>query len=184
MKNTLLGLLFASLTAITSAQTNEDLISQTILKENNTKGLNLEYLQQVNQSANARIVKDLEVLAANYDITKDLVYQKGMKTLYKVRLGNGKNQINAVYDHTGVLIKAEEKYVDIVLPLSLRIAIAKKYPGWVFTKSSYKLNYSLNKKVERYCSLTLKKGEKKMRIQLPLANSDSLADQTKMVYGI
>jgi len=184
MKNTLLGLFFTGLTAITNAQTHENHDSIATVKEQITTVLNPAYLHRVNQGINARVVNELELLAANYDITKAGIYEESATMSYNVRLGNGKNQIRAVFDHNGILVRTEEKYKDIVLPLSLRIAIAKKYPGWVFSECSYKLTYTINKEVERYCSMTLERGKKKMRIKFAIPTDNSFSESTRIAYGI
>ena len=181
MKNIVLGLLILGLTSVANAQqkTQEKSASSDPI----TNPLNSSYLKEVNTGMYSQVVYDMESLAARYDITKDAVYLPGAQTTYELRIGNGNNEIKAVYDQDGTLISSNENYSNIVLPLALRISIAKKYPGWAFYANNYNLRYVLNEDIRRTCTIFLEKDDRMMHFTLDLSRSKFEGDLAGVAYG-
>ena len=178
MKNLVLGILLLGLTSVVYGQ-------QKLVAHN--KGrllLNEAYLDKVSMGIQSSIIHDLETLVASYDIKKATVYVAGIATTYSVRIGNGNNEITAVYDESGALLSTEEQYKDIVLPLSVRISIAKAYPGWTFITNAYTLKYAVNEAVERTCTIGLKKENEQIQLSLNLSPLKFLEQDDSLVANI
>lgn len=96
------------------------------------------------------------------NIKKDI--KEGDYSTYELKLqGNGR-EIDATYDAEGNLKSSYEYMKDIQLPTEVAKKIAKKYPGWAFTKDNYKLDHYHGKVTTERYKVILKKGNDRKKV--------------------
>ena len=117
--------------------------------DNFTKTIaNVEYLKIMKRQLLPNQVKNLEKVAASFDI-KDLdIYDSKDPSEYDVVFAEGNNTVIASFNQYGSIIRSMGKFYDARIPLELSVKISKKYPGWKFSKTLCLIKYSKGKAVE------------------------------------
>lgn len=175
MKKILIGLLAIGCTHLTYAQNfNEETLAKKLKGVDViSKSSNSAYLEDVHSNDLSLKIRELEYMAATYDITKTMAYEPGIPSTYKVVFRDSSSQIIATYNSGGEIIGSSEKFKNVKLPLRLSTAISKKYPGWEFCNDVYSVTYSKDKGVRKMYKVQIKKDGIKTQLNFDLSNKIS-----------
>ena len=157
MKKLILGLLIFGLTSQVYSQVIE--LDEVVITATNYK-----YLNAVDNSEAAVPVKMLERKVAKFDLTKADFYLDEYD-FYNVSFFIPEGKILVAYDKNGQVLRTVEKFKDIKLPMDIRNAIEKRFPGWVVKKDVYRVTYNDGKSKRQY-KVVLANGDKTMRVKL------------------
>ncbi|MEZ2413878.1 nicotinate-nucleotide adenylyltransferase [Muriicola sp. E247] len=161
MKKIILGLLALGLTI--PAYTQD--VKVVELSEVVVKPMNYKYLNAADSKSAAVPVKMLEREVARYDVTEADFYQDDFD-FYTVSFFIPDGKIVAVYDDDGTLTRTIEKFKDIALSDGIKTALLERFPNWTVTDNVYRVTYSENKGAKKVYKLTLKNGDKKMKVKM------------------
>lgn len=158
MKNLFLITLLLSFTSNLFAQITE-------LPEVVITAVNYKYLNSLDTEDTAESVKMLHEKVALYDLKGSDLYEDTYDTYYMTFfIPEGK--IAAAYDVNGKVVRTIEKFKDIKLPISVRDAVAKRFPNWAIEKNIYRVNYHNTKGIgKQQYQITLSNGDKTMRVK-------------------
>ncbi len=131
-----------------------------------TKALNFNYLSNIKANEASFIVAQLQWEVANFDIKTSSVYDNSEAATYNVVFKNNQGKIVATYNNEGKILSTVEKYEDVVIPVNLRIAISKQFPGWAFQSNTYLISYKENKGVSKKYKIQIKKGNHKKTLSV------------------
>lgn len=134
MKKLILGLLIFGLTTQGFSQVD------VVLPEVEIKATNYKYLNSVGDTETAIIVTQLEKKAAQFDL-KNSKYFEEESDEYMIYFNAPVGKILAAYDNEGEIIRTQERFVDIQLPLKVSNSIVDSYPGWKITGDIYLVKY-------------------------------------------
>ncbi|TGV04650.1 nicotinate-nucleotide adenylyltransferase [Flavivirga rizhaonensis] len=137
MKKILFGFLIFGLTTQINSQTIE--LSNTVIS------VNYKYLDATGLDHTPKRVKKLEDEILNYD-HKELskLYDK-IDDIYEISFSVPEGRIIAAYDKTGKIIRTNEKYKNVKLPLAVMQSISKRFPNWGIIEDTYLIKYHYNK---------------------------------------
>jgi hypothetical protein len=163
MKKLYFGLLFLGLTIQSFAQVKKP----ETLPEVVVRATNYKYLNSVNPEEVADIsVREMEEKVANFDLQDASFYQDDYD-LYHVTFYIPEGKILAVYDQEGNILRTIERFKDVNLPLDIKKAVGKRFPGWGFTKDLYAVDYfETSGTTRKIYKIKLKKGKKTMRVKI------------------
>ncbi|MDG1572032.1 nicotinate-nucleotide adenylyltransferase [Robiginitalea sp. M366] len=162
MKKLLLGLLCIGLTTPALAQ----IVKTEKLSEVTVYATNYKYLSSVaNEEPAAIPVKMLERKVAAFDLENSEFYEDDYN-YYQIRFYIPEGSILAAYDKDGNIIRTIERFDNIALPNSVRLAVVDRFPGWEITKDVYRVNYHQNKGAVKTYKLTLENGDKRLRVKI------------------
>lgn len=139
--------------------------AQENLPEIMVKAVRYKYLSAVDHKDLAIPVKMLEKRAAEYDVRKADYYEEDYET-YFVSFYLPEGQILAAYDKDGKLLSTVEKYKDITLPRSVRLAIIDRFPHWDMNKDFYVVEYFHDQGATKVYKVTLENGDKRMKVKV------------------
>ncbi len=131
-----------------------------------TKALNFNYLTNIKANEASFIVAQLQRLVANFDIKTSSVYDNSEAATYNVVFKNNQGEIVATYNNEGKILSTVEKYEDVVIPVNLRIAISKQFPGWAFQSNIYLISYTENNGISKKYKIKINKGKHKKTLKL------------------
>ena len=134
MKKLILGLLIFGLTSQGFSQVD------VVLPEVEIKAANYKYLNSVGDTETAIVVTQLEKEAAQYDLKNSKFFEEENDE-YLIYFNAPVGKILAAYDNEGEIIRTQEKFVDIQLPLKVSNAVVDNYPGWKVTGDIYLVKY-------------------------------------------
>lgn len=157
MKKIILGLLIFGFTSQVYSQVVE--LEKVVITATNYK-----YLNAVDNSEAAVPVKMLERQVAKYDPTKADIYLDEYD-LYKVYFFIPDGKILVAYDKDGKVLRTIEKFKNVKLPMEVRNAVVKRFPGWEIKKDVYRVTYNEGKTTKEY-KVVLTNGEKTLRVKL------------------
>lgn len=163
MKNLVIYLFLFGLAISISAQ-QQSLKAEVTenLAEVNIKEKNISYLEDVYEDDLAQPVKDLEYKASVY-IIKDQKFLNNNYETYNVVFKNQYGRVIATYDSNGKIIKTNEKFENVKLPVELCKSISKMYPDWYLSSDTYLVDYNCNKQVKKiYKVVLIKNNEQKI----------------------
>lgn len=160
MKKFLFGFLIIGLVINSYAQ--EEVVK---LKEVALKAVNYKYLDDVKYENAPFSMEMLQEKVASYDLKDSDVYSDVYDT-YEISFHIPNGYILAAYDKDGKLLRTVEKFKDVTLPTAVTNSVSKKYPGWVFKKDAYLVNYYDDKDVVKKFKITLLKGNDRKRITI------------------
>ncbi|MEC3908639.1 hypothetical protein VOI54_16545 [Tamlana sp. 2201CG12-4] len=125
---------------------------------------NLGYLRSSENYNMAKRAIKLKEIVANFniqelDIYKPLSASSKVSFLYEVVFKEGANKIIATYNQKGQIIHAQEEFYNMPIPRQVSIALSKKFPGWAYTRTSCKVNYSKNSDLQISYKIQLKNGK-------------------------
>ncbi|GGH44472.1 hypothetical protein IA57_03145 [Mangrovimonas yunxiaonensis] len=173
MKKLCIGLLFFGLTSQVPAQVEEPVedFYGVQLTEVNLKPINASYFDNVYDRNSPNDVKELQREVANYDIKESDVFDSQMESydvLFKEK-GGDKSRIIATFDKEGKILTSFERHNNIFLPSAVRNAIFKEYDGWTLAKTTYKVSYFQNKKVEKTYFARIEKDGRRKNLKIDAA---------------
>ena len=161
MKKVILGLLALGLTFPAFTQD----VKVVELSEVVIRPMNFKYLNATNSKTTAIPVKMLERAVASYDVTEADFYQDDFD-YYSVSFFIPDGKIVAEYDGDGKIIRTIEKFKNISVPNDVKTAVLKRFPNWTITKDVYRVTYTEDNGANKVYKLTLKNGEKRMRVKI------------------
>jgi hypothetical protein len=165
MKKLIIGLFLFGLTSQSFSQSSqEDQLKTIELAEVNILALNSTYVNKVIDKNAAEPVQHLERKAAAYDITVSDLFSQDFDT-YEVNFENQYGRITATYDVDGEIMRSYEKFKDVKVPLAVSQSIAKKFPGWHTSRTTYLVNYKHNGDLTRIYKVSLEKGKEHLNIR-------------------
>jgi hypothetical protein len=161
MKKIILGLLALGLTIPIFAQDVKVIeLSEVVIRP-----MNFKYLNATDSKDAAIPVKTLERAVASYDITEAEFYQEDFD-YYSVSFFIPDGKIVAEYDNEGKIIRTIEKFKNISVPDDVKTAVLKRFPNWTITKDVYRVTYTEDNGANKVYKLTLKNGDKRMRVKV------------------
>ena len=161
MKKLILGLLVFGLTTQFYAQ----VINDGMLPEVEVRAMNYKYLNSVDNTSAPVQIKLLEREVANYNVLESDLYSDEYDT-YSVSFYIPEGRIVAVYDDEGILIRTIEKFQNIKVPKDVSKSVAKRFPGFIISKDTYKVSYHRDGgvSIQEY-KLTLKNGDQLLKVK-------------------
>lgn len=126
---------------------------------------NYKYLSTVDAEDVAIPVEELQWKVTNFDV-KSLDIYADEYDYYEVYFVIPEGRILASYDNAGNIVRTIEKFKDIDLPIPVVKAVSKRFPNWSFSKTIYVVNYHEKDGVKKKYKLTLKNGEKRIKVKV------------------
>lgn len=158
MKKIILGLFVFGLTIQSYAQIEE-------LPEVKIVAVNYKYLNTVNESDAAEVVKSLEREVAAFDL-KNSEYYADEYDDYFISFYIPQGKILASYDKDGNILRTVEKFKNVALPKAVALAVGKNYEGWTIAKNAYLVNYHDEKGItKKEYKILLEKDSRRLRIK-------------------
>jgi len=162
MKKLLFGLLTLGLVFPMQSQ----IIKTEELSEVVVYATNYKYLNSIDTEEEASIpVEMLRRKVAAFNV-KDSEFYQDDYDLYNISFFIPEGKILAAYDKDGKIIRTAEKFKNINLPLSVKEAVADRFPGWTITKDVYLVRYVDDKGVTKKYKLKLENGDKVLRVKV------------------
>lgn len=158
----LFGLLtFGLIIPMQSQITKTEELSEVVVYATNYKYLNsLETEEEVSVP-----VELLRKKVASFDLKESEFYQDDYG-VYQINFYIPEGRILAAYDKDGKIIRTAEKFKNINLPVAVREAIYKRFPGWTITKDLYLVRYHEGNDVKKRYKLKLENGNKVLRVKV------------------
>lgn len=182
MKKLVVGLLIASLTNLSIAQSQKGNELSRVIKLEPiviTPLVNMDYMSKVQDANTPKRVKHLEDEAIFYDISKSEVFKRNYDD-YTVFFKQNKGQIAATYDAKGKILNSFEKYVDVILPIEVRNAVNNAYPNWTMKTNIYRVSYYHNKEVKKIYQIQIVKDNLTLNLKID-SNGVILKQKAKAV---
>jgi len=160
MKKLILGLFVLGLTIPAFAQVvREETLSEVVVY-----AVNYKYLDNVGDKDIDVDVNLLQRKVANYDLKGSDLYTDEYD-VYNVSFFIPDGKIVAAYDKDGRVIRTIEKFKNVKPPSDIIKAVAKRFPGWAFSKDVYLVKYNQDKGAKKVYKFTLENGDKKMKVK-------------------
>jgi hypothetical protein len=141
-------------------------LSQETLPEVTVTAANYKYLKNVGGKEVPVSVRQLERMAASYDIRNSEFYEEDHDS-YFISFYLPEGVILAAYDKDGKLLRTAERYSNITLPSAVSAAIAGAFPNWSIDRDVYLVNYfDDGAKATKKYKLVLRRGNRRMRVQM------------------
>lgn len=137
MKKILFGLLIFGCINLVNSQTIE--LSNTVIS------INYKYLDATDSDHAPVRVKRLEGEILNYKHKELSKLYDDTHEVYEVSFYVPKGKIVATYNKNGKIIRTNEKYNNVRLPLEVMQAISKRFPNWGIIEDVYLIKYHYNK---------------------------------------
>lgn len=168
MKNQLIGLFLLGFANLSHAQFNEVKLADVIISP-----LNISYLDAVKDNDTPEITRQLELQAAQFDITESPVFDEQYDAYEVVfRENNSKRTtIVATYDNNGQILNSYEKFNDVSVPPAVRNAVYNEFPNWKIYSDTYLVTYYSDKKAKRVFKLKIKKDNKRKTLKLDVSGN-------------
>ncbi|MFM1878103.1 MAG: hypothetical protein RLZZ241_969, partial [Bacteroidota bacterium] len=136
------------------------------LSEVTVYATNYKYLNSVGNAEPAAIpVSMLERKVAAFNLM-DSDFYNDEYDYYQISFYIPEGKILAAYDANGKIIRTVERFEQVALPVSVRDAVAKRFPGWTVSKDVYAVTYHEEKGTQKRYKLVLINGDKKLRVKL------------------
>lgn len=164
MKKAILGLTLLGLTTQVFAQNDREVLYEAKVKKEMVPEVVLE---AVESDFPGFVVEEFTAVPVEY-IESDVIISNTLDpnkdyNTYQVKLLNKGEAYVATYNKYGELMSTVENLKDVALPVNIRNAVAKAYPGWSPQKDHYKMtHYANGNKKERYKIILFKNAEKKI----------------------
>lgn len=162
MKKLVLGILGIGLAFPMTAQ----IVRTEQLSEVTVYATNYKYLNSVGSFEPAAIpVQLLERKVASFDLM-DSDFYNDEYDLYRISFYIPEGKILAAYDANGKIMRTVERFENVALPVSVRDAVAERFPGWTVSKDVYAVSFHQEKGVTKTYKLVLVNGDQKIRVKL------------------
>lgn len=136
------------------------------LSEVTVYATNYKYLNSVRSDDPAAIpVSMLERKVATFDLMDSDFYNDEYE-FYHISFYIPEGKILAAYDANGKILRTVERFENVALPISVRDAVAERFPGWTVSKDVYAVTYHEEKGTQKRYKLVLVNGDKKLRVKL------------------
>ncbi|MDO5987559.1 nicotinate-nucleotide adenylyltransferase [Flavivirga amylovorans] len=119
--------------------------SQTIELPNTVISVNYKYLDVTDLDHTPKRVKKLEDEILNYDHEELSKLYDRIDDIYEISFSVPEGIIIAAYNKKGKIIRTNEKYKNVKLPLAVMQAISKRFPNWGIIEDTYLIRYDHNK---------------------------------------
>jgi len=126
---------------------------------------NYKYLDNTSAEDVAAPIMELERRAAIYDVKNLDIYEDDYD-YYEVSFVIPEGKILASYDRDGKILRTAEKYKQVDLPLPVIRSVVKRFPNWYITNNIYRVFYHEVDGVKKRYKLTLKNGDKRMKVKI------------------
>jgi len=162
MKKLITTVLFLGmLPALFAQEIRTEELSEVVLYATNYKYLN----SLASEEPAAIPVKMLQRKVAAFNLESSDYYQDDYD-YYQISFYIPDGKILAAYDANGKIIRTIEKFEDVKLPESVNNAVLDRFPGWVVSEDVYLVRYHEKKGVSKTYKVTLKNGDKTLKIKL------------------
>lgn len=162
MKKVVFCLLAMGLTAQIAAQ----IVKTEELSEVTVVATNYKYLKDVKSQEVVSVpVQMLERKVAAFDPTSSDFYLDEFDT-YNISFYIPDGRILAAYDREGKLLRTIERFKDVNVPTTVKKAVLDRFPEWSVSKDVYRVSYSDKKGAEKTYKLTLRNGDKTIKVKL------------------
>ena len=152
-----LGLCFQSYAQVTKTKTEK--LSEVVIAATNYK-----YLNKVGLTNASIPVEMLQNKVANFDLKNSEFYHDEYD-FYEISFFIPEGKILAAYDKDGNILRTAERFKDVTLPKDVVNSVAERFPNWKFEKDVYLVRYHDERGVTKKYVITLKNGDKKMRVK-------------------
>ena len=166
MKQFVTLLIFFSLAGLVLAQEDNDRIDPVTLDAITVSPVNVDYLREVNDGNTPEVVQELQFKAANFDVTSLSEYDKKDIHTFDVVFKASNGDIIASYTADGSIVKAFEKFENIVLPMTVRKMVFDGNDGWKMEKNHYMCVFSEDNLTKKQYKVTLTDGHQKKKMTL------------------
>ncbi len=126
---------------------------------------NYKYLDNTGGEGVAAPIMELERRAATYDVKSLEIYEDDYD-YYEVSFVIPDGWILASYDRDGKILRTAEKYKEVDLPIPVLKSVENRFPNWAITKNIYRVFYHETDGVKKRYKLTLKNGDKRMKVKI------------------
>ena len=158
MKKLLFGLLFLGCANLVNSQTIE--LSNTLIS------INYDYLDATDSDHVPIRVKRLEDEIINYKHNELSKLYDDVHEIYEVSFYTPKGKIVAAYNRNGKIIRTNETYNNVKLPLEVMQAISKRFPNWIIIEDVYLIKYHCNKdSLKQQYKVKIKNKDKTIKIR-------------------
>lgn len=161
MKKLLIGLFAVGLVTQQYAQN----LQTEQLNEVFIVATNYKYLDKTSAEDVAVPVKELQRIAATYDVKSLDIYADDYD-YYEVSFVIPEGKILASYDRDGKILRTAEKFKQVDLPIPVLKSVIKRFPNWSITKNIYRVFYHETDGVKKRYKLTLKNGDQRMKVKI------------------
>ena len=165
MKNLVIGILALGLTSLGFSQKTNSEMEEVQLEDVEISSVNLNYLEEVQETGISENVISLENEASAFDV-KGLSDFDGREAPYKVKFIGTKGFIIAEYDRKGKILRTSERFRNIDLPKTLIKSVLNQYPGSNFLKVIYTVDYDALKDVEKIYRIKIMNDGKKRNLKI------------------
>ena len=168
MRTQLIGLLALGLTTLTQAQKSveADVDAKSVNLKDVIISANSKYMNHVYEESSSNMIKNLEQVIADFDITKHKAYSPEFSNYIVNFRYSGKTRMNVTYDSDGIVVSSNERYDDILLPHSIRQAVFRDYPGWTMHSNTYLVNYDYDRAIKKLYKIQVRKDGKKENLKV------------------
>jgi len=105
---------------------------------------NVNYYKDMNAKNTPLVVRQLKEKVLRYNIQNSIVFDNSEDASYRVVFKNNQVKLVVNYNNNGEILNSVERYKNVVIPIELRIAISKEYPGWAFQNNTSFITYNLD----------------------------------------
>ena len=126
---------------------------------------NYKYLDNTNAEDVAVPVKELQRIAATYNVKSLDIYEDDYD-YYEISFVIPEGKILASYDRDGKILRTAEKFKQVDLPIPVMKTIIKRFPNWSITKNIYRVFYHETDGVKKRYKLTLENGDQRMKVKI------------------
>lgn len=163
MKKFLIGTMIMGLASLTYSQNSNG--DQAEIKLSDVEiGLNLAYLDEVQNGIQSNRVISLERKASRFNV-KESIFFGGPYGLSQVKFARKKGNILATYDPKGNILYTYERYNNIVLPRLIVNKVYSEYPDWIILNNTYSVAYDYKKGVRKMYKIQVEKDGLKKKLK-------------------
>ena len=126
---------------------------------------NEEFVEVVVNKSSQKEAEFLAEIIANWDVSESTKFDarnKPFTTIFK----SNKGIAEVTYDSKGLVVAADQRLKNVVLPSQLVQLVSKRYEGWVIVNNKYLVTYKKGNKVEKTYQLVIQKGTEKKIIRM------------------
>lgn len=126
---------------------------------------NEEFVEVVVNEASQKEAEFLAGIVADWDVSESSKFDARnmpFTTIFK----SNKGVAEVTYNNQGLVVAADQRLKNVVLPTQLVQLVSKRYEGWVIVNNKYFVTYKKGYEVEKTYQLVLQKGSEKKIIRM------------------
>lgn len=155
MKKLIIGIMILGLASLGYAQSATSEMEEVKLSDVTLTPLNTDYLNKMQEGNIADRVFILEKKASRYNVKESPFFNPlGLSEIY---FSQKRGKILATYNSNGKIVSTSERYKDLILPMPVRNAVFKGYPGWTIYGNTYLVSYWQNKGTKKAYKIKIRK---------------------------